>query len=243
MASRLFGDRARFGLTVQAHDPDWQAWQRLYLRFYEETQKAGVGRFVNDAGYRILRHVNLDNRAIFEIGPGQLPHIEQWRGSPASYALLDNNPQLVERAAGRLRARGIPSTVYDSQSLADSTKGQFDVALSFYSLEHLYPLEWYLDIMDRVLRPGGLLIGAIPGEGGLAWGLGRFLTTRRYLRRHSSANPDKIVCWEHPNFAETVLRTLDRTFDWVRLEYRPLGLPAIDATLVVKFMYRKRVAG
>ena len=53
--------------------------------------------------------------------------------------------------------------------IADNT---CDVVLAFYTLEHLFPLSAYLAEMFRVLKPGGLLVGAIPC--GLMWGTGRF---------------------------------------------------------------------
>lgn len=243
IASRLFGDRRRFGQTIREDDADWQAWKQLYMRFYAETQKSGVGETVNDAGYRILRHLDLDGRAVFEIGPGSLPHTGHWRGKPASFTLLENHPEMLRLAESKLHDLGVAvQSVADTPALA-GLPGAFDAMLSFYSLEHLHPLGEYLDRIDHVLRPGGLLVGAIPAEGGLAWGTGRFLTTRRYIRRHSTANPDKIVCWEHPNVAESVLRALDERFDRVRLEYWPLGIPQIDVTLVVRFVYRKRSPG
>lgn len=240
IATRLFGDRKAFGLVIRPDDEDWLAWQRIYLTFYADTQKSGVGRIVNDAGYRILRRVDLADRRIFEAGPGSLPHLREWKGRPASYALLDNNPEMLARAASRLRGEGIDVACFDSGRSLGAINGTCDVAMAFYALEHLHPIDEYVGQILSVLKPGGLLVGAVPAEGGLAWGLGRFLTTRRYLKRHSTANPDKIVCWEHPNFAEGVLRALDRSFDRVRLEYWPLGVPAIDVNLVVKFIYRNR---
>ena len=117
---------------------------------------------------------------------------------------------------------------------------QFDVIVSFYSLEHIYTLPSFLNELERVLRPGGILIGAIPTEGGLAWGVGRFFTSRRYIMRNSSINPDKIICWEHPNFAETILSYMDQVFDCVKIRYWPFAIPLIDANLVVDFVYRRR---
>ena len=64
-------------------------------------------------------------------------------------------------------------------------------------------------------------MGAIPAEGGLGWGLGRFLTSRRWLKYHTSIDPDKIICWEHPNFAEQVLAQMDQVFPKQKRQYWP----------------------
>jgi SAM-dependent methyltransferase len=111
--------------------------------------------------------------------------------------------------------------------------------ISFYSLEHLYPLDEYADEFKRILRPGGQLVGGIPCEGGLAWGAGRFLTSRLYIHRNSGINPDKIYCWEHPNFAEDILQGLERHFELVRIRFWPLHFPLIDFNLICSFIARK----
>jgi SAM-dependent methyltransferase len=117
----------------------------------------------------------------------------------------------------------------------------FDLLLSFYSLEHLHPLERYLAQFRRVLRPGGLLVGAIPCEGGLAWGGGRLITSRRYIKSNSDINPDKIICWEHPNYAHHVLRMLSDFFESVWTLFWPLRVPWIDFNLICSFVYRNRI--
>ena len=115
----------------------------------------------------------------------------------------------------------------------------FDVVVSFYSLEHLHPLGEYLEEIHRVLRPGGRLVGAIPCEGGLAWGAGRMLTTRRWLYRDTGLNMDKIICWEHVNFADDILEALDHRFRRDTLNFWPAAVPLIDANLVARFIYEK----
>jgi hypothetical protein len=113
--------------------------------------------------------------------------------------------------------------------------------VSFYSLEHLNPLPACVDDIVRVPRPGGVPVGAVPAEGGLAWGAGRALTSRRWFKPHTTIDPDKILCWGHPNFADEVLRELDRHLERRHVRYWPLPwLPSLDANLVVRFTYAKR---
>jgi ubiquinone/menaquinone biosynthesis C-methylase UbiE len=114
-----------------------------------------------------------------------------------------------------------------------------DVLISFYSLEHMHPLEIYLTEFKRVLRPGGLLAGAIPCEGGLAWGGGRLITTRRYIQNNSEINPDKIICWEHPNYADHVLQALASFFSPIHHRFWPLRVPLVDINLICGFVYQK----
>ena len=236
----LFGDRAQFGLDVRSDDPDWQAWQRIFMEFYRHTQQAGIGARVNDAGYRVLRSVDLHGKTVLELGPGSVPHMRHWCGVPASYTAVEQNPEMCAMALRRVQDRGVPAEGLATMPQGDGRR--YDVVLTFFSLEHLRGLEEYLHRFSELLVDGGLLVGAIPGEGGLAWGLGRWLTSRRYIKQRSGANPDKIICWEHPNFADTVLCALDRRFDPVLVRYWPLRLPLLDLNLVVSFIYRKRTA-
>jgi len=238
----LFGDRQCFGRAIQESDADWQDWQTFYMDFYENTQKRGAGKLVNDAGYRILRSLNLGGKYVVEIGPGVLPHMCFWNGKPAHYAIIDNQQELLERSGNVLEAAKVPYSCHLTDShLLPVQDGQADVVISFYSLEHLCPLRDFLCEIKRIMRPGGVLIGAIPAEGGIAWGLGRFLTTRRYVMKHTSFSLDKIICWEHPNFADEILTALDDGFHAVRKRYWPSGIPLIDINLVVSFIYRSQV--
>ena len=50
----LFGDRARYGVSIDKEDPTWIEWQERYLEFYYQTQKKTAGKRVNDAGYDLL---------------------------------------------------------------------------------------------------------------------------------------------------------------------------------------------
>lgn len=239
MAGPLFGDRARFGQAIDASDPDWIAWTALRRRFYEDTQRSGIGVPVTNAAYAVLRHVDVSGRRILEIGPGALPHLPFLRGTPSVYTIVDRNPDMIELARQRLASVRFPADVRTSIPSPGEIE-PVDIVISFYSLEHLHPIDDYLERMCALLKQGGLLVGGIPAEGGLAWGLGRYLSTRRYIKRHSTANPDKILCWEHPNVAEAVLTSLDRHMRRRLLEYWPLRLPVLDLTLVARFIYERR---
>ncbi|HZZ80539.1 MAG TPA: class I SAM-dependent methyltransferase [Gemmataceae bacterium] len=195
-------------------------------------------------GYRILRKVDLSSASVLEVGPGDILHMDQWQGVPKRFVIADVQQAMLDRSAARLVERKVCFETKlmartDITSLPFNT-AEFDYILSFYSLEHLYPLESTLAEFARVLRPGGKLVGSIPAEGGLAWGMGRFLTTRRWLKKHTTIDPDKIICWEHPNFADHILRLLDRFFVRQRVTYRPFCIPSIDLNLVISFIFERK---
>lgn len=240
LAVPLFGDRQTHGPVPKEGDSDWLAWQDAYMDFYTSTQKNGIGARVNDAGYRVLERVDLDGLDVIEIGPGALPHRGFWRGLPASFTAVDLDPRFLEITGERAGCpyRGIE--VAKDQIAVPLPDASVDLILSFYSLEHLHPLGDYLDEYARILRPGGRIIGAIPNEGGLAWGLGRFLTSRGWIRRNTGIDYDKIICWEHPNFADTIVQELDKRFRRNRVASWPsAGFNTLNFSLLTRFDFHK----
>jgi SAM-dependent methyltransferase len=242
LSTPLWGDRARWGLTPNYEDPCWQHWQSTYTEFYQANQREGIGTRVNDAGYAVMSTINLTSKRVLEIGAGDIRHIKYWQGKPSEYLLADVTPKMMAFAKTRLEEscvdyRCLPVARNQPLALEDAS---IDVIVSFYSLEHLYPLRPYLDEFKRLLKPGGCLIGAIPAEGGLAWGGGRVLTSRRWFKNNTTIDPDKIICWEHPNFADHILAELDEVFQRQAVGYWPLPwLPALDVNLIIRLCYRK----
>lgn len=238
----LWGDRKRWGLTPAQEDPCWREWQNTYADFYQANQREGIGTRVNDAGYTVMSSIEMTGKRVLEIGAGDIRHMKHWRGMPAEYLLADISEGMMAFAKKRMEERGVAYRtlhVARNQPLALEA-ASVDVIVTFYSLEHLYPLRPYLDEFKRLLKPGGFLIGAIPAEGGLAWGGGRLLTSRRWFKKNTTIDPDKIICWEHPNFADQILGELDKVFTREAVEYWPLPwLPLLDLNLVVRHLYRK----
>lgn len=170
----LWGNREHWGLTPVPEDACWKEWQGRYTDFYQENQRGGMGTRVNDAGYAVMSSIDLAGKRVLEIGTGDIRHIKFWRSAPAEYLLADISEEIMSFAKKCMEERGIAYrtiSVERNQPLA-LEDASVDVIVSFYSLEHLYPLRSYLDDFKRLLKPGGHLIGAIPAEGGLAWGVG-----------------------------------------------------------------------
>jgi SAM-dependent methyltransferase len=243
MSGALWGQRDRWGPVPDRSDSTWLEWCEVSGQFYDQTQKQGIGRLVNDAGYKVMRRIDLDGRRMLEVGPGSIQHAKHWRGMPRHVYLVDVDERMVERGASVLRGLGVDHTVHvvDPGQRLPLDDSSVDVVVAFYSLEHIYPLATQLREFTRVLAPDGVLIGAIPTEGGLAWGLGRLLTSRRWLRRNTSIDPDKLICWEHPNFADHIVRELNGEFEQQHTQVWPIRpIRMIDVNLVVSFIHRKR---
>jgi len=243
LSAPLFGDRCRWGLNIDYNDPMWREWEKTYLAFYESTQKVSIGDKVNHAGYQIMGDVKLAGKKVLEIGPGDIRHLPYWPEPPQEYVIADIQQTMLDRSAEILQKRNIPHRMVllnREESALPFANEEFDAVVSFYSFEHIYPLAPFIAEINRVLNNKGFLIGAMPAEGGLAWGGGRLLTSRCWLKKNTGIDPDKLICWEHPNFADHILQTLDRYFTRKALHFWPFGLPLIDINLVIKFIYKKQ---
>ena len=239
----LFGDRDKYGYQPSEKDPCWIEYKQVVHGLYNQTQREGIGKTVNDAGYRILECIELDGLKVLEVGPGNLHHLKFWTGVPSKYVLIDLYQDFLQTASQKLAEKGIPFetrlTSREHHGSLPSLDSEFDLIISFYSFEHLYPFSQHLHELRRVLKPGGMIMGAIPAEGGLGWGFGRMLTTRRWFKRNTNINPDKIISWEHPNMADEILNSLESLMERDLLAFWPTRVPSIDLNLVIKFIFRK----
>ncbi len=194
---------------------------------------------VNDAGYSVLRDISLDGLDVCEIGPGTLPHRGFWKGTPANFTAIDTKAEFLAASRERARCPFTEIIVNPDEHQLPLRDESIDLLLSFYSFEHLHPLADYLDEYARLLKPGGRIVGAIPNEGGLAWGLGRFLSSRRWVHANTDIDYDKIICWEHPNFCDTVISELEKRFVAERMSrFPPIGFPSRNLTLLTRFIFR-----
>jgi len=248
ISKRLFGDRDKWSLVPDENDVCWREWSDCYLDFYYTNQKNGIGRMVNNAGYRVMGREDFNDKKVLEIGPGDIRHLPYWRKSgtkdvsTTSYVLADIKEEMLLRSSRVLEDAEIPhrTVLLDrDQAKLPFDDEEFDYIVTFYALEHINPLGPYLDELKRIIKTGGKLVGAIPAEGGLAWGLGRFLTSRRWLHKNTNIDPDKIICWEHPNFADQILALLEKRFTRDYRSCWPLLIPVLDINLVIKFVYQK----
>lgn len=239
----LWGDRDRHGREIIPDDPDWMRWTGLSFDFYETTQRGGLAERIVGLAYSVMASVDFEGLEVMEFGPGVIAHLDHVEGRPKMYMLADISSDCLAASEKILDARGIPGAkaLLDcSDPVLPFEDDAFDVVVSFNTLEHLYPLDRYLDEMARVLKPGGRFVGGIPCEGGLLWGLGRALTTRRLVTKRLGLDYDKIICWGHPNFADHILEHLEARFGTVRVRRYPFHWLPMDCNLAVSFSCVKR---
>jgi SAM-dependent methyltransferase len=113
-------------------------------------------------------------------------------------------------------------------------RGAFENVISVYNLEHIEDLQGVLAEVARVLRPGGRFLVGLPCEGGLAWNLGRELTTRRLFMKKYGVDYDKVIAFEHVRDFRGVLAEIRRSgrFRVVEQAFLPFRLPSADLNLI-----------
>ncbi len=77
---------------------------------------------------------------------------------------VDYSPEAAKYAAERYGSRQPHYLIGDAESLPFSN-GEFDVVVSFETIEHLSQPERFLESAKRVLRPDGLLVVSTPNRG------------------------------------------------------------------------------
>jgi len=236
----LFGYREEDTIPFSEEDSDWLLWESAYHDFYSNTQTTGVGGLITRLGYHPLKHFKLETKTVLEIGPGSLPHRHLWRGIPSLFISVDVDPQFHIEAEKKCRSAFRAITRHRNDVHIPMPDQSVDIILAFYSLEHMVKLEHQAEELYRILRPGGILLEAVPNEGGLAWGLARYFGTRRWITKRYGINYDKIIAWEHPNYVDLVQQTLDHRF--FREQWRTHPLPFVKSwnlNLISSFVYSK----
>lgn len=223
-------------MSQEPEDEMWLAWQKAAPRIYDKTYYSGnpVVAAVNDAGHKLIESAyDAETRfeSVLEVGAGTGMHLQHVRHQFDRYVLTDLSSGLLELARERHAGRDdVEFEVQDATRLG-YPNASFDRLISVYNLEHLPQPHAVLKEWRRVVKPGGVLTIAIPLEGGVAWRLGRYLTTRRSFAREG-LDLDYIIAREHINPSYNLISLIRHYFKVRREWWYPLRVPMVDVNLV-----------
>jgi ubiquinone/menaquinone biosynthesis C-methylase UbiE len=93
---------------------------------------------------------------------------------------MDISEEAVELCLERYNTSNVTYSIANAQELTAISDNQFDVVVSFETIEHLPNVEAYLDEMARILRPGGTFLVSTPDR--------RIVSTMHFFQGHP-ANP------------------------------------------------------
>ena len=96
---------------------------------------------------------------------------------------MDISEDAVNLCIERNNQPNVTYIVANAQDLAAISDNEFDVVISFETIEHLPDVEAYLDEMVRILRPGGAFLVSTPDR--------RIVSVMYFFQRHP-ANPHHV---------------------------------------------------
>ena len=210
--------------------PEQRAIQDDWMRYWHEVLPKRHSRVkAFDHAYP-LRTARAGDRTL-EIGAGLGEHLRHEALGTQEYHALE----LRESMAEALRADfpGVHAVVGDCQRDLPFDDNSIDRVIAIQVLEHLPDLPSALDEVHRVLVPGGRLAAVIPCEGGLGYGLGRRLTSKRLFERRYGTSYEWHIRSDHLNVPSEIFAELRARFDVTERRFFPLRVPTIHANLSV----------
>ncbi|MGJ3259983.1 MAG: methyltransferase domain-containing protein [Rhodospirillales bacterium] len=174
---------------------------------------------------------------ICDLGCGNGFHMRYFEGDPARLVGVDI--RLESLAKCRSRSSDVILVQADLACLPFHNS-VFQTMLSVYALEHVYYLAEASDEVLRVVTEGGALYVGLPCEGGLAWNLGRKLTSERTMSKRYNLDYRKYIQLEHCNDAADIVKVLRERVRHQRRAHFPFRLlPFISTNLTVTAAYTK----
>jgi SAM-dependent methyltransferase len=200
-----------------------------WLRHYHERlpkEHTHIARFNHEYPARTA-----GSGSTLEIGAGLGEHLRYEDLTVQEYHAVE----LRETMATAIR-RDFPAVVTvvaDCQQRMPYEDANFDRIIAIHVLEHLPDLPGALSELRRLLKPGGVFAVVIPCEGGLAYSLGRRVTSRRAFEHRYKTSYDWLIKSEHVNHAREIVYELSRVFDIVDATYFPCRVPLVDVNLLI----------
>jgi 2-polyprenyl-3-methyl-5-hydroxy-6-metoxy-1,4-benzoquinol methylase len=197
--------------------------------FYEKLQAFPWYYLEEKSEYRLACKLIRAGSSVIEIGCGSgvfstfLPPGCRYRG-------VEYNVEAVRRA----RLRGLDVDQISIDEIALSLKAQFDVVAAFQVLEHVQSPARFLDSAVKLLKPGGMLIIAVPSEDSFMGDeVNNVLNvpphhvtrwTDTALRNIADVTGLQLVHLEHETLSDMHVRPFAKAQVW-RLLRRKLGIP------------------
>lgn len=185
-------------------------WRSVQHELLDYLYKGLAGRF-QVAGHRLIDRWarRYANGVVLEIGCGHGHHLRYSENSYPLYIGLDIENKFLRT----LRERFLGMIVVNGDAYAlPFQDNSVDCVLSVYCFEHLRCLPECLAEIRRVLKLEGELLVSLPAEGGLLYGIGRWLTSKRYMERKYRIDYDTIVQWEHWNTCNETVNMIKTQF-------------------------------
>lgn len=223
-ARRLYGH-------VTSDDPDVKKFLQLSNEFQKDVY-GGLSGWIQDIGHKWISRKTCEAEGkVLEIGFGAGRHNQFYSGERKNYFVSEYSDahrgsdiwNSIKGMALRCDACALP---FPSES--------FQTVISIYNLEHISDLDAVFHEVHRVLKRAGRFLVALPCEGGLAWNIGRELTSRRLFKNKYKINYDKVIAYEHVWSFEQIHDRLSQSgqFRIEKMDFFPTIFPSINLNLI-----------
>lgn len=222
-------------------DPHYREWQARLAKAQDYFYGGNpIMRWVQEAGHRhVTRMTRREARGLtLDLGCGDGAHRPYLNGSAGRCVGLDIDQASLEKARRRHPDYFVLRGNAFNLPFADAA---FERVLNIYNLEHVLYLDWVLEEVARVLKPGGEFLVSVPTEGGLAWTLGRRISSARQLSTGGLdyARSNQI---DHCNCAWQIQKALQRHFSIDAGRWFPTGVPSFHTNLICTWRLTRREA-
>jgi ubiquinone/menaquinone biosynthesis C-methylase UbiE len=205
--------------------------------FYSEVYSARFGR-IQRFNHTYAARSFEPGLSTLDLGAGLGEHLEFEDGRAGRYVALELRPEMAREI--ERRHPYVTTVVGDVESGLDFESAEFDRVLAIHVLEHLPNLPAALEELRRILRPGGVLSVVLPCEGGMAYTLGRRLTTQRAFERRYGMSFDWCIQSEHVSVLPEIVHELDARFECEHTSWFPSLLPTMHTNICAGLTYRRR---
>ncbi|MCG9690915.1 class I SAM-dependent methyltransferase [Vibrio sp. Isolate22] len=228
--------------TNKDEDKEWLEYLSRFSDEYDErVYESSTTGYVMRAGH-IACEKPFSNKEHFskvlEVGSGTGEHLRHVQHSFDEYTVSDGDSAVLEVAKKQLSNTSnydkLVFNVTNARAL-DFESNSFDRVIATHILEHLYEPHLVIKEWLRVLKPGGTLSILIPTDPGIAWKVGRYMTTRK-LGVKKGWNYDYIMAREHVNPCNNLIAFLKYYLPDNKHSFWPLSpIPLIDCNLFFNF--------
>ena len=229
-------------------DTEWLEYLDSFSNEYDDRvyDNASTGRIMK-AGHIACESTfgtNVHFDSVLEIGAGTGEHFHSVKHSFDKYVMTDSDKSTLEIAQNRIGDSDSRGNIYYQEMNATKLAFEdnyFDRVVATHILEHLYEPHLAIKEWKRVLKPGGTLSVLIPTDPGIAWKVGRHLSTRRKAINHGW-NYDYIMAREHVNPCNNLIAFLKYYLPNNNYHFWPFKIvPLIDCNLFFIFNAKKEI--
>ncbi|OBS96396.1 SAM-dependent methyltransferase [Vibrio cyclitrophicus] len=223
-------------------DNDWLDYLSRFSDEYDErVYERNTTGYVMRAGHIACERPFGEDKhfpKVLEVGSGTGEHLLHVKHTFDEYIVSDGDASALEVADKQLSHINSYDKLTFSVTNAcelDFESNSFDRVIATHILEHLYEPHLVIKEWLRVLKPGGTLSILIPTDPGIAWKIGRYMTTRKHGLK-KGWNYDYIMAREHVNPCNNLIAFLNYYLPDNQNSFWPLSFaPLIDCNLFFNF--------